>query len=99
VTTYTHYTQKWEELEAKFPGCSATFDRDLGDAWLQGRDGPRFDQYGPVLKVFVGDCAEVDHHGPWASAYYDQGKECWVITKDERGAPVPPPRIDLMRRR
>lgn len=93
--TYTHYTQQWAELELRFPGCSAAFDRDLGDRWLDGRDGPRFDQYGPVLKVFAGDCAEVGHRGPWSSAMYEVELERWVITRDER-RPRTPPQIDLL---
>ncbi len=96
--TYVHYTQLWEELEARFPGSSAAFDRDLGDVWLVGRDGPRFDQYGEVLKVFAGDCNEVGHHGPWSSAYYSPELERWIITKDERGEDLRPrgPNFNLL---
>ena len=77
--------QEWAEIERRFPGCSAAFDRDLGDAWLADRDGPRFDLYGPVLKVFVGESQEYGHSGPWASAFYDVAAERWVVTRDERG--------------
>ncbi|MBA2539667.1 MAG: hypothetical protein H0V17_08540 [Deltaproteobacteria bacterium] len=85
------YTQEWGEIEARFPGSSAAFDRDLGDCWLDGRDGPRFDQYGAVLKAFAGESSERGHKGPWASAYYIVELERWVITKDERGDPEPEP--------
>ena len=78
------YTQLWEDIESRFAGSSAAFDRDLGDRWLDGRDGPRFDQYGPVLKVFAGVSHEYDHAGPWSSAYWEPELERWVITKDER---------------
>ena len=80
------YTQRWNEIEARFPGSSAAFDRDLGDRWLDGRDGPRFDQYGSVLKAFAGESQELGHRGPWSSAYYDPARERWVITKDERSS-------------
>ncbi len=83
------YTQEWVEIEGRFPGSSAAFDRDLGERWLLDRDGPRFDQYGPVLKVFAGESSETGHRGPWASAYYIVDEERWVITKDERSTPVP----------
>ena len=76
--------QEWVEIERRFPGCSAAFDRDLGDAWLTGRDGPRFDIYGVVLKVFVGDCDEYGHRGPWASAYFDAAQERWIVVRDDR---------------
>jgi hypothetical protein len=88
------YTQEWAEIEARFPGSSAAFDRDLGEQWLLGRDGPRFDQYGPVLKVFAGESNEVKHRGPWASAYYIVDEERWVVTKDERDRPDETP-VDL----
>lgn len=78
------YTQRWEEIERQFPGSSAAFDRDLGDTWLEGRDGPRFDIYGPTLHVFVGESVEMDHHGPWASAYFDAEEERWVVKADHR---------------
>ena len=84
MTRDQRYTQLWGEIEARFPGSSAAFDRDLGDRWLDGRDGPRFDQYGTVLKAFAGESNEFGHHGPWASAYYIVELERWVITKDER---------------
>lgn len=78
------FPQDWVTVEGLFPGCSAAFDRDLGDGWLDGRGGPRFDVYGPVLHVFAGESKEYDHHGPWASAYYDAAGEKWVIKHDER---------------
>jgi hypothetical protein len=83
------YTQLWDEIEAKFPGSSAAFDRDLGEAWLIGRDGPRFDQYGVVLKAFAGESAEMGHLGPWSSAYYIPEEERWMITADHRPVPLP----------
>lgn len=84
------YVQEWAEIEKRFPNSSAAFDRDLGDPWLDDRDGPRFDQYGTVLKVFAGACAEVGHTGPWSSAYYEPDLERWIIQTDERrGDPVP----------
>lgn len=78
------YPQNWVEVERQFPGSSAAFDRDLGDQWLDGRDGPRFDVYGPVLHVFVGESHELGHAGPWASAYFDAERERWVIKTDHR---------------
>lgn len=86
---YERYTQEWAKLEERFPGCSAAFDRDLGEPWLLGRDGPRFDQYGDVLKVFAGESAETGHQGPWSSARYLVDEERWEITKDERGKRPP----------
>ena len=76
--------QEWSEIERRFPGCSAAFDRDLGERWLSGRDGPRFDIVGAVLKVFAGESDEHGHRGPWASARYDVAQECWVVTRDSR---------------
>jgi hypothetical protein len=78
------YVQEWAEIERRFPGSSAAFDRDLGDRWLHGRGGPRFDQYGTVLKVFAGESGELGHEGPWSSAYYVPELERWVVTQDER---------------
>lgn len=78
------YPQNWDEIERRFPGCSAAFDRDLGDRWLDGRDGPRFDAYGAVLMVFAGESTELDHAGPWSSAYYDAAAERWVVKQDQR---------------
>jgi hypothetical protein len=76
--------QEWAEIERRFPGCSAAFDRDLGERWLSGRDGPRFDICGVVLKAFAGESDEHDHRGPWAAARYDVAQECWIVTRDNR---------------
>lgn len=76
--------QNWVAVERLYPGSSAAFDRDLGDAWLEGRDGPRFDVYDLVLHVFVGESRELGHRGPWASAYFDAANEKWVVKTDDR---------------
>jgi hypothetical protein len=72
----------WSELEERFAGCSAAFDRDLGDRWMSGRDGPRFEVFGNVLKVYAGESEEHGHDGPWASAEYDVAGERWIVTRE-----------------
>jgi hypothetical protein len=74
--------QQWAEIERRFPGCSAAFDRDLGKRWLTGRDGPRFEILGAVLEVFAGESEERGHEGPWASAEYDLAGERWIVTRE-----------------
>jgi hypothetical protein len=74
--------QQWTAIEHRFPGCSAAFDRDLGERWLAGRDGPRFEVLGTALKVFAGESEEHGHAGPWASAAYDLAGERWVVTRE-----------------
>lgn len=78
------FPQRWDEVEQRFPGSSAAFDRDLGERWLEGRDGPRFDVHGPVLHVFVGESHELGHRGPWATAYFDAAQERWIVKRDDR---------------
>lgn len=82
----TDFPRQWEEIEQRFPGSSAAFDRDLGEGWLAGRDGPRFEIHGSLLKVFAGASDEHGHLGPWASAYFDAPGERWIIARDERRA-------------
>jgi hypothetical protein len=84
--------QRWDEIERRFPGCSAAFDRDLGERWLAGRDGPRFEIFGTSLKVFAGDCEERGHRGPWTSAEYDLENERWLVTyeSDPRRVSIAP---------
>lgn len=78
----TDLVQQWDEIERRFPGCSAAFDRDLGERWLLGRDGPRFEIFGTTLKVFAGESEEQGHHGPWAAADYDLANERWTVTRE-----------------
>jgi hypothetical protein len=78
------FPQDWETMEALFPGSSAAFDRDLGEPWLLGRDGPRFDFYGEELVAFAGESVEMGHEGPWSSARYVADEVRWVIKADRR---------------
>ena len=81
--------QQWAEIEERFPGCSAAFDRDLGEGWLTGRDGPRFEVFGTVLKVFAGESEEHGHQGPWAAADYELANERWIVTRESDRQRVP----------
>jgi hypothetical protein len=49
---------------------------------LTGRDGPRFEIFGSVLKIFVGESEAHGHEGPWASAAYDVVGERWNVTRE-----------------
>ncbi len=68
----TNVDWTWTDAEARFPECSAAWDRDGGPAWVAGR--PKLTiVLGKHLAVGRGDCE------PYGWALWDAERMRWLL--------------------
>ena len=70
--TNVHY--KWSDAEARFPGCSAAWDRDGGNEWAADRPGLTI-VLGKHLAVGCGNVAPFG----WALYKDNEDEPYWIF--------------------